>query len=671
MKWHKIKNKLIIAFLIPVLLMISLGVISYLQSSMALRKNYETSLVRTIESKGEYLGLVTKNIENEVLKLLTDSNFIKYYTAACTTKSEEEDLQKALYKTFVKVATSNDFVNSFNVLSAYGKSYATGGTLSTKHYEEYLDSEENKALAAGGKQYEWNGYHLFLDEATGSEGAAYVMSYTRQFIQGEGYIIVDISKEKLVNSLEELSGEEGNIVGFIAPDGRETLLGTKETSVFGTFQVLKDFKASEETSGYSYVDYNGAQQLLVYSKIRDTGAMLTTLIPKNAIIAQAETIKRLTFIMVIIAGIVAILIGSLMAEGIEKNIKNMQKALSKAAEGDLTVEIKGNRKDEFGQLSKSITGMLTDMKGLIHKTTDVGEEIVRSSKDMSHISNVLLTASKEINCAIGEIEKGVILQAEDSSKCLRQMGDLSDRIEGLYKSTGEIETFTGQTKIVVEKGVGLVDNLTQKVKETIGATSSVIEDVEELSKASAAIESIVGVINGIAEQTNLLSLNASIEAARAGEAGKGFAVIAQEVNKLAVQSAEGARKIEELLGNIAVKTKETVKAVKQTEVIASSQEEALKLTVEIFNDINSNIKNLVINLGEVSKDIKEIEVVKDDTLSAIGNITAVSQQTAVSSQEVQNTADKQLEAVEQLGKAAELLDQDAKKLEQAISHFQI
>lgn len=138
-----------------------------------------------------------------------------------------------------------------------------------------------------------------------------------------------------------------------------------------------------------------------------------------------------------------------------------------------------------------------------------------------------------------------------------------------------------------------------------------------------------------------------------------------------MQSAEGARKIEELLGNIAVKTKETVKAVKQTEVIASSQEEALKLTVEIFNDINSNIKNLVINLGEVSKDIKEIEVVKDDTLSAIGNITAVSQQTAVSSQEVQNTADKQLEAVEQLGKAAELLDQDAKKLEQAISHFQI
>lgn len=161
MKINKIKNKLIIAFLIPVVLMVLLGVISYSQSSTALTSNYETSLVKTVESKGEYLGLAFNNVENEVLKLLTDANFIKYYTAASTTKVEEEALQKALYTNFIKVATSNDFVNSFNVMSAYGKSYATGGTLSSKDYKAYLDSEEHKALVASGNQYEWSGYHLF------------------------------------------------------------------------------------------------------------------------------------------------------------------------------------------------------------------------------------------------------------------------------------------------------------------------------------------------------------------------------------------------------------------------------------------------------------------------------------------------------------------------------
>ena len=668
---HKIKNKLIIAFFIPVLLMVLLGVISYSQSSVALKENYETSLIKTIESKGEYLGLGIKNIENEVIKILTDANFIKYYTGACATNVEEEEVYKSLYKTFVKVATSNDFVSSFNVMSAYGKSYATRGTLSAKHYRDYLDSEENKALVTSGKQYKWSGYHLFIDQVTGGQDTDYAMAYTRQFIQGEGYIIVDIKKEKILESLQELSSEEGSIIGFIAPDGRETLLGAEEINLFGNFEVLKDFQLGQDTSGYNYVEYSGEEQLLIYSKIGDTGAVLTMLVPKNVIVRQAQTIKQLTIMTVIIAGIIAILIGTIMARGIERTIKQMQQVLSKAAEGDLTTTINISRKDELGQLSGSIRGMFMDMKGLIHKTTDVGEEIVKSSKDISNISNDLLIASQEINHAIGEIERGVAVQAEDSTKCLRQMGDLSNKIEGLYKNTGQIESFTGQTKVIVEKGVVLVENLTQKVKETIKATSSAIEDVEELDKASLAIESIVAVINGIAEQTNLLSLNASIEAARAGEAGKGFAVIAQEVNKLAVQSAEGAGRIEELLGNIQVKTKETAKAVKQTEVIASAQEEALKLTVEIFGDINSNIRNLVINLGEVSRDIKEIEVVKDDTLCAIGNITAVAQQTAVSSEEVQNTADKQLEAVEQVNNAVELLDQYAKELEQAISHFQV
>jgi methyl-accepting chemotaxis protein len=72
----------------------------------------------------------------------------------------------------------------------------------------------------------------------------------------------------------------------------------------------------------------------------------------------------------------------------------------------------------------------------------------------------------------------------------------------------------------------------------------------DLANTIKKTDEIVAFIRNVANQTNLLGLNAAIESARAGEAGRGFGVVAQEVRKMAVESADSVKNIKTLLNKI-------------------------------------------------------------------------------------------------------------------------
>lgn len=109
----------------------------------------------------------------------------------------------------------------------------------------------------------------------------------------------------------------------------------------------------------------------------------------------------------------------------------------------------------------------------------------------------------------------------------------------------------------------LADDLKDKVDTLSGA-------VEQAKGHINDTHEVISFINKVSQQTNLLGLNAAIEAARAGEQGKGFSVVANEVRKLAEDSVDATKKINQILNNIEMSMQSIVVGIEQTAAVAQS-----------------------------------------------------------------------------------------------------
>ncbi|MGG7175896.1 methyl-accepting chemotaxis protein [Clostridium neonatale] len=381
----------------------------------------------------------------------------------------------------------------------------------------------------------------------------------------------------------------------------------------------------------------------------------------NKLKKKLEALKLIS-ILVSIVGIslfivITFVLSKVITKIIAEPIYSIKDAAQKLAEGNLNIEIDIDSNDEMGELALSFKEMVSSLKGYIKDVDDVlesisGGNLTTTTSDnfkgdfvqlKMSLDNILASLNEifyEIREATSQVSGGSEQVAATAQSLSEGATNQASAVEKLRAFIGEINEQVKSNFKDAKDTNGIVKELGNHINESSIEMNKMIYAMDDIEKSSKDIREIIDTIDSIAGQTNLLALNAAIEAARAGEAGNGFAVVAEEVRKLAEESAQ---------------------AVKDTAILIESSIKSVEHGKEVVDNTSARLKEVVEHTKEATELVSKITKASEEQSESIELVNGEVEQIADVIQSNSAVAEESAAASEELTAQAETLNDDLKK----------
>ncbi len=648
-----------------------------------MKENYENSAKTAMEMSISCLDQAFKPIATNILTLSSDTNVSGLIKGSYDKNTANRSFfASSASTTFIVAQGTDDFIQNIHMVPAGSGNCVTTVDLQNRTTEatfvEALKASESEADMFNSSSIHWGSYHPTVDKHldTTEEDYAIYCSIMAGNKAKPGVLIIDISRQAIVDLLEQMDFGENSSVFFITPENR--IIQTGDTSIdLLSADFYQTLSSTDESAGGNssltadYVKYENKEYYFLTEAISSNGCRLAVLVPRSTIIANADNIKIITIVMVLISTIVAIMISTYIVLNIGNNINKSVHRLDEVSKGNLMIKNEKQRNDEFGKIQTAISNTILHTRQLIESVKSIIAQLASSSQTVDHATVSVTSLIDKISVEMNGIDHNVSQQAEEINLCRNQMDELSGKIKLVDANASDIANQISDTQTVLRNSIDAMSLMTSQSKDTYEATSDVKKQVNALEDKLQNIVNFADAISSIAKQTSLLSLNASIEAARASESGRGFSVVAEEIRKLSEDSAVTASEIMKETNEIRTYTADTVKAVQSAEEIVNKQETTVTNTANAFQQISAFVDQFIQNISIVATSAKEMDTEREKVLSSMQNIQQLSQYSVASAEAVRTSLNTQITASKELSRSEEELHRHMAELEEAISSFHI